>query len=61
MPTYLKAGKEAELKRRYLAINYGEDKIEEKKELTESEWMEKERKEIADVSIRFANYTTLVR
>jgi hypothetical protein len=50
--------------RRYLALNYGDEKIEEK-QMTEEEWLEKERKEIEEVektvNIRFANYTTLMR
>ena len=54
--------------RRYLALNYGEDAAEAKdgeKEMTEEEWLEKEKKEIEEVektvTIRFANYTTLMR
>jgi hypothetical protein len=50
--------------RRYLALNYGDEKIEEK-QMTEEEWLEKEMKEIEEVektvNIRFANYTTLMR
>jgi hypothetical protein len=50
--------------RRYLAIGYGDEKTEDK-EMTEEEWLEKEKKEIEEVektvNIRFANYTTLMR
>ena len=54
--------------RRYLALNYGDNVGEQndaEKEVTEEEWLEKERKEIEEVektvTIRFANYTTLMR
>ena len=54
--------------RRYLALNYGENVGEQKdpeKEITEEEWLDKEKKEIEEVektvTIRFANYTTLMR
>ena len=54
--------------RRYLALNYGENlegSVDDKKEITEEEWLEKEKKEIEEVektvTIRFANYTTLMR
>lgn len=51
--------------RRYLAHNYGENVEEDDKEITEEEWLEKEKKEIEEVektvTIRFANYTTLMR
>lgn len=51
---------------RYLALNYGSDKNEnENYQLTEEEWLIKEQKEIEEVektvSIRFANYTTMMR
>lgn len=53
-----------EQERRYLAIGYGDEKTEDK-EMTEEEWLEKEKKEIEEVektvNIRFANYTTLMR
>jgi hypothetical protein len=53
-----------EKERRYLPLNYGDEKIDEK-QMTEEEWLEKERKEIEEVektvNIRFANYTTLMR
>lgn len=54
--------------RRYLALNYGDNVGEAKdaeKEITEEEWLEREKKEIEEVektvTIRFANYTTLMR
>ena len=56
-----------EKSRRYLAVGYGdeESKKDETKEITEEEWLEKEKKEIEEVektvTIRFANYTTLMR
>ena len=61
MPTDIK---KHEKERRYLAIGYGDEKTAEK-EMTEEEWLEKEKKEIEEVektvNIRFANYTTLMR
>lgn len=47
-------------------MNYGEqDGENEDKEITEDEWLDKEQKEIEEVektvTIRFANYTTLMR
>ena len=47
-------------------MNYGSEKSEnENYNLTEEEWLAKEQKEIEEVektvSIRFANYTTLMR
>lgn len=61
------AGKKHEKDRRYLALNYGDDNKNDEtdKEMTEEEWLEKEKKEIEEVektvSIRFANYSTLMR
>ena len=56
--------KKHENDRRYLAIGYGDEKVKEQ-EVTEEEWLDKEKKEIEEVektvSIRFANYTTLMR
>ena len=51
---------------RYLAENYGDEKDkEDNKEMTEEEWLAKEKKEIEEVqktvNIRFANYTTLMK
>jgi len=61
-----KEGKRSEQERRYLALNYGEEATgEAEKEITEEEWLEKEKKEIEEVektvTIRFANYSTLMR
>lgn len=53
-----------------MAIGYGDNKVEGKpdendKQMTEEEWLEKEHKEIEEiektVTIRFANYSTLMR
>jgi hypothetical protein len=50
-----------------LALNYGEElkESEIEKSMTEEEWLIKERKEIEEVektvTIRFANYSTLMR
>ena len=61
------ACKKHEKDRRYLALNYGDDNKNEEndKEMTEEEWLAKEKKEIEEVektvSIRFANYSTLMR
>ena len=62
------AGEKIMKARRYLALNYGENVGEQKdpeKEITEEEWLDKEKKEIEEVektvTIRFANYTTLMR
>ena len=59
-------GAKHETDRRYLALNYGEEKSNEvEKSITEEEWLLKEKKEIEEVektvTIRFANYTTLMR
>jgi hypothetical protein len=47
-----------------LAFGYGDEKLNDQ-EVTEEEWLEKEKKEIEEVektvNIRFANYTTLMR
>ena len=67
MPTSHEKAKESLQNRRDLALNYGDEKTnkEEEKEMTEEEWLEKEKKEIEEVektvNIRFANYTTLMR
>ena len=47
-------------------MNYGEEKSQDiEKSITEEEWLLKEKKEIEEVektvTIRFANYTTLMR
>mgnify|MGYP006085185919 FL=1 len=61
------SGKKYEKDRRYLALNYGDDNKNDEtdKEMTEEEWLAKEKKEIEEVektvSIRFANYSTLMR
>lgn len=61
------SGKKHEKDRRYLALNYGDDNKNDEtdKEMTEEEWLAKEKKEIEEVektvSIRFANYSTLMR
>ena len=54
--------------RRFLAVNYGDnvgEKTDPEKDITEEEWLDKEKKEIEEVektvTIRFANYTTLMR
>lgn len=75
MPKSSEKSKQAEKDRRFLALNYGEG-VQQKKgekpakegidgELTEDEWLERERKEIEEiektVTIRFANYSTLMR
>lgn len=53
-----------------MAIGYGDNKVEGKpdkseNQMTEEEWLEKEHKEIEEiektVTIRFANYSTLMR
>lgn len=50
-----------------MALNYGDEKngVDTDKQMTEEEWLEKERKEISEVektvTIRFANYSTLMR
>ena len=68
MPASSKDAAKAELDRRFLAQNYGDeatnvDNID--KVMTEEEWLEKEKKEIQEVektvTIRFANYSTLMR
>jgi hypothetical protein len=69
MPSSGEAGKISEQKRRFLAVGYGDNKIEgkaeEEKQMTEEEWLDKEHKEIEEiektVTIRFANYSTLMR
>lgn len=66
MPTS-KQGKEHHFKKRYLAVGYGDDQNqnEEGKDISEEEWLLKEQKEIEEVektvTIRFANYSTLMR
>jgi len=61
------AGNKFEKDRRFLALNYGDDSKNDEtdKEITEDEWLAKEKKEIEEVektvSIRFANYSTLMR
>ena len=56
-----------EKERRFLAFNYGDEagKDDTDKNITEEEWLEKEKKEIEEVektvTIRFANYSTLMR
>ena len=50
-------------------MGYGDNKVEgkaeEEKQMTEEEWLDKEHKEIEEiektVTIRFANYSTLMR
>ena len=48
-----------------LNVSPSEKDIEENKEMTEEEWLAKEKKEIEEVqktvNIRFANYTTLMK
>lgn len=67
MPSNNQTAKDSLQKRRYLALNYGDEKSnqDDEKEMTEEEWLEKEKKEIEEVektvNIRFANYTTLMR
>lgn len=67
MPTSSELANDSLQNRRYLALNYGDEKSnkEEEKAMTEEEWLEKEKKEIEEVektvNIRFANYTTLMR
>jgi len=66
MPSQSDDGGRSEFERRYLALNYGDEKeSEENKEMTEEEWLAKEKKEIEEVqktvNIRFANYTTLMK
>ena len=66
MPSQSQEAGRAEFERRYLALNYGDEKDkEENKEMTEEEWLAKENKEIEEVqktvNIRFANYTTLMK
>ena len=75
MPKSSEKSKQAEKDRRFLALNYGEG-IQQKKgeiptkegidsELTEDEWLDREKREIEEiektVTIRFANYSTLMR
>lgn len=67
MPNSNDKAKEYLQQRRFLAVGYGDEKQskDEEKEMTEEEWLEKEKKEIEEVektvNIRFANYTTLMR
>ena len=50
MPSQSHDGGKAEFERRYLALNYGDEKDkEENKEMTEEEWLAKEKKEIEEV------------
>lgn len=50
MPSQSEHGNQAEGERRYLALNYGDEKDkEENKEMTEEEWLAKEKKEIEEV------------
>ena len=61
-----KSAAKHEQDRRYIAFGYGEEKADEiDKSMTEEEWLLKEKKEIEEVektvTIRFANYTTLMR
>ena len=64
MPSCGAAARKAEKERRFLPANYGDDKAESK-ELTEEDWLAKEKKEIEEVektvTIMFANYSTLMR
>ena len=64
MPTSSAAAAKAEKERRFLPEAYGDDQTENK-ELTEEDWLQKEKKEIEEVektvTIRFANYSTLMR
>lgn len=67
MPNSNEKAKEYLDQRRYLIVGYGDEKQskDDEKEMTEEEWLEKEKKEIEEVektvNIRFANYTTLMR
>ena len=66
MPSQSEDGEQAENERRFLALNYGDEKDkEDNKEMTEEEWLAKEKEEIEEVqktvNIRFANYTTLMK
>lgn len=67
MPRSSQKANQSERDRRFLALNYGDEKngVDSDKQMTEEEWLEKERKEIAEVektvTIRFANYSTLMR
>ena len=67
MPQSSQKASESENDRRFLAQNYGDEAngVDKEKEMTEEEWLEKERKEIQEVektvTIRFANYSTLMR
>ena len=70
MPLCGDIAKQSEQQRRYLAIGYGDNKVEGKpdendKQMTEEEWLEKENNKIEEiektVTIRFANYSTLMR
>lgn len=67
MPRSSQKANQSEQDRRFLALNYGDEKngVDSDKQMTEEEWLEKERKEIAEVektvTIRFANYSTLMR
>jgi hypothetical protein len=64
MPSSSAAAAKAEMERRFLPEAYGDDQTENK-ELTEEDWLQKEKKEIEEVektvTIRFANYSTLMR
>lgn len=67
MPNSNDKAKDYLQQRRYLPVGYGDEKSnkEDEKQMTEEEWLEKEKKEIEEVektvNIRFANYTTLMR
>ena len=68
MPLCGESAKSAEQQRRYLAVGYGDTEgkpDESDKQMTEQEWLDKEHKEIEEiektVTIRFANYSTLMR
>lgn len=67
MPNSSQKASQSEHDRRYLAQNYGDETngVDSEKHMTEEEWLEKERKEIQEVektvTIRFANYSTLMR
>lgn len=67
MPNSSQKASQSEQDRRYLAQNYGDETngVDSEKQMTEEEWLEKERKEIQEVektvTIRFANYSTLMR
>lgn len=59
--------KDYEKERRFLTLNYGDEgeKDSSEKQMTEAEWLEKEKKDIEEVekrvTIRFANYSTMMR